>query len=350
MNVNKMKALKELVRPNIWAMKPYSSARNEFHGEASVFLDANENPWNLPYNRYPDPLQRKLKERLSELKDVAPEHIFLGNGSDEPIDLLLRIFCEPGIDNIVAIAPSYGMYEVAADTNNTKCIKVQLNNDFSLNSEAILDAVNEQTKIIFLCSPNNPTGNILSREEIYKIIKHFPGIVVVDEAYIDFASTPSFTEVFISFPNLVILQTLSKAWGAAAIRLGMAFASVEIIDIFNKVKYPYNINQLTQEYALKVLSHPEEMQRQVQLIRSERDRIGDILIRPPFSYKVYPSEANFILVEVGDANGIYNSLVDKGIVVRNRNNVALCQGCLRITIGTPEENEVLLKTIQEIIS
>lgn len=341
--------LKDIIRPNVAVMKPYSSARNEFQGEASVFLDANENPWNLPYNRYPDPLQRKLKERISMLKDIAPEHIFLGNGSDEPIDLLIRAFCEPGKDNVVSITPSYGMYEVAADTNDVKCVKVLLDNNFELNAEALLDAVDAQTKLIFLCSPNNPSGNLLKREEIYKVLKYFPGIVVVDEAYIDFSSAPSFLTHLISFPNLVVLQTLSKAWGAAAIRLGMAFASEEIIGVLNKIKYPYNINQLTQEYALKVLSGVEEMQRQVKKIVEERERLAGLFRQPPFSYKVYPSEANFLLVEVGDADGMYNGLTREGVVVRNRNNVALCGGCLRITIGTPEENDIVVTKMKDLL-
>lgn len=341
--------LKDILRPNVAAMKPYSSARNEFQGEASIFLDANENPWNLPYNRYPDPLQRKLKERISILKDIAPEHIFIGNGSDEPIDLLIRAFCEPGKDKVVTINPSYGMYEVAAETNNVACVKVQLDPDFELNTDNLLDAVDAHTKLVFLCSPNNPSGNLLKREEIYKVLKYFPGIVVVDEAYIDFSTSPSFLTHLLSFPNLVVLQTLSKAWGAAAIRLGMAFASEEIIQVLNKIKYPYNVNQLTQEYALKVLSHPEEMQRQVDLIVAERERLRQQFSHPPFSYTVHPSEANFLLVEVGEADAIYKKLIQEGVVVRNRNNVALCRGCLRITIGTPEENDKLLTKMKDLL-
>jgi histidinol-phosphate aminotransferase len=330
------------VRPNIRAMKPYSSARNEFQGEASVFMDANENPWTPPYNRYPDPLQRRLKERIAELKDIATEHIFVGNGSDEAIDLVVRAFCEPGIDNIVTITPSYGMYEVAAAVNNVKCIKVQLEPGFKLNAGAVLEAAGDHTKAIYLCSPNNPSGNLLDREEIYRVLKYFPGIVVVDEAYIDFASAPSFTRELVSFPNLTVLQTLSKAWGAAAVRLGMAFASPGIIAVLNKIKYPYNVNQPAQEYALKILSGAEEMQRQLQRILDEREKMSALLSRAPFSYKVYPSDANFILVETGDADALYNALIKAGVVVRNRNNITLCRGCLRITIGTPAENEALL--------
>lgn len=344
-----MKSLQELVRPNIWQMKPYSSARDEFHGEASVFLDANENPWNTPYNRYPDPLQRKVKERISELKSVSPSSIFLGNGSDEPIDLLLRAFCEPGVDNVISISPSYGMYEVAANTNNVAYIKVLLNSEFQLNAEALLAAVNEATKVIFLCSPNNPSGNLLNKAEVVKVLNGFEGLVVVDEAYIDFSSAPSFTCELENYPNIVVLQTLSKAWGAAGIRLGMAFASAEIISVLNKIKYPYNINQLTQEYALKVLDNISLMQQQLQEILTERKRMEDILNVVPFSYKIYPSEANFLLVEVGDANELYQFLVEKGVVVRNRTNIALCEGCLRITIGTPEENDRLLEVMKDFV-
>lgn len=340
--------LENIIRPNIAAMKPYSSARNEFKGEASVFLDANENPWGTAYNRYPDPLQSKLKECISALKGVAPENIFVGNGSDEPIDLVIRAFCEPGKDNIVSICPSYGMYEVSAELNNIECVKVLLDSDFDLNADALLQATDPHTKLIFLCSPNNPTGNILNREAIYQVLRSFPGIVVIDEAYIDFASSPSFLSELLTFPNLLVLQTLSKAWGAAAIRLGMAFASVEIIQILNKIKYPYNVNQLTQEYALKVLAGVEEMRDQLKKILNERERVARVLSEPPFSYKVYPSDANFILVEVGEADSLYNELIGHGVVVRNRNNVALCNGCVRITIGTPTENDILLNKMKNI--
>ncbi|MDL2245805.1 histidinol-phosphate transaminase [Parabacteroides sp. OttesenSCG-928-J18] len=342
--------INKILRPNIRDLKPYSSARNEFHGEASVFLDANENPWNPPYNRYPDPLQRALKEKISMLKDIDPDYIFLGNGSDEPIDLLIRAFCEPGIDTIASITPSYGMYEVSADTNNIPCIKVPLKQDFQLDAAALLDAVDEHTKIIFLCSPNNPSGNLLDRAEVYKVLKYFPGIVVIDEAYIDFASSYSYLRELVSHTNLVVLQTLSKAWGVAAIRMGMAFASPEIIGVLNKIKYPYNINQLTQEYALKVLDNVSVMQDQLKRILQERERLEKTLSEAPYNFKVYPSEANFLLVEVGDANGVYKSLTDDGVVVRNRHNVALCAGCLRITIGTPEENNILLNSLKTILS
>lgn len=341
-----MKELKELVRPNIWNLKPYSSARNEFHGEASVFLDANESPYNEPYNRYPDPLQWKLKEKISKIKGVEPTSIFLGNGSDEPIDLLIRTFCEPGIDTILSIEPSYGMYRVAADINNVVCHKVRLTDNFGLDADALLKAVTDSTKIIFLCSPNNPTGNILNRKEIYKVLKGFEGIVVIDEAYIDFSSSPSFTKELPSYPNLVILQTLSKAWGAAGIRLGMAFASPEIVSILNKVKYPYNINKLTQDYALKIVNREETMKGELLEILNERTLIETALHELPYVKQIYPSDANFILVRMDDANATYNYLVEKGIIVRNRHTITLCEGCLRITIGSPEQNNVLLKALQ----
>lgn len=341
-----MKELKTLVRANIWDMAPYSSARNEFHGDASVFLDANENPWNVPYNRYPDPMQRELKERIGELKGVNPDSIFLGNGSDEAIDVIIRTFCNPGVDDITTITPSYGMYEVAADVNGVKCNKVQLDKGFALNADLLLQVADVWTKVIYLCSPNNPTGNTLDREEIYKIVNTFQGIVVIDEAYIDFSLSPSFLSELADFPNLIVLQTLSKAWGAAGIRLGMAFASPEIVTIMNKVKYPYNINQLTQERALQILLNVDKMQSQLRLILSERRRVEKKLQEPPYLYKVYPSDTNFLLVDVGNADLMYSALVKQGVVVRNRNNVSLCRGCLRITIGTPEENDVLLEALK----
>jgi histidinol-phosphate aminotransferase len=345
-----MKTLNELLRANIRDLKPYSSARNEFHGEASVFLDANENPYKAPYNRYPDPLQWELKKKISRLKDIAPEHIFIGNGSDEAIDLLIRAFCEQGIDNIVSITPSYGMYQVSADVNNVPCRKVKLSDDYQLSADALLDTVDEHTKIVFLCSPNNPSGNLLDKVEIYKVLKIFPGIVVVDEAYIDFASTLSFIRGLLSFPNLVVLQTLSKAWGAAGIRLGMAFASEEIISVLNKIKYPYNVGQPTQEYALKVLDNAAQMEEQVKEILTERSKVSEALRDIPSVKHIYPSDANFILVKFEDANATYQYLIEKKVVVRNRNSVTLCEGCIRITIGTPVENQTLLNALKEMQS
>jgi histidinol-phosphate aminotransferase len=341
-----MKKLNELVRPNILELKPYSSARSEFFGEASVFLDANENPYNAPCNRYPDPLQRALKERISIIKDLAPEYIFTGNGSDEAIDLVIRAFCEPGADNMVTITPSYGMYEVAAAVNNVPCIKVPLRADgFRLDAAAVLDAAGSRTKVIYLCSPNNPTGNLLEREEMYRILKYFPGIVVVDEAYIDFAAALSLTRNLVSFPNLIVLQTLSKAWGAAGIRLGMAFASPEIIAVLNNIKYPYNVSRLTQEYALQVLHRESEMRKQVETIVAERARLAAALQPLPFVERVFPSDANFLMVRVADANATYQHLMCEKVIVRNRHTIALCKNCLRITVGTPEENDMLINVI-----
>lgn len=341
-----MKDLKKLVRQNVWNLQPYSSARDEFHGEASVFLDANENPWSPSYNRYPDPMQWRLKDRLSELKQVSRDRIFLGNGSDEAIDLVIRTFCEPGLDVVVAISPSYGMYTVSADVNNVECRKVLLNDRFDLEADKVLAAADAWTKVIFLCSPNNPSGNSLNRDEIHKILDCFQGIVVIDEAYIDFSSSPSFLAELDKYPNLIVLQTLSKAWGAAGIRLGMAFASKEIVALLNKVKYPYNVNELTQEKALEILAQEETMKAQVDKILAERARLEQVFRKRPFSFQVYPSDANFLLVKVDYANGMYNALIKQGVVVRNRNSVQLCEECLRITIGTPTENEMLLNAMK----
>lgn len=341
-----MKNLKDLVRPNVWEMKPYSSARNEFHGDASVFIDANENPWNPPYNRYPDPLQWQLKDRIAELKGVNRDSIFIGNGSDEAIDLVIRAFCDPAVDCVTTITPSYGMYEVAANVNDVECRKVLLTADFELDADRLLAEADAWTKVIFLCSPNNPTGNSLDRNEIYKVLRTFQGIVVIDEAYIDFSEEPSFVGELADFPNLVVLQTLSKAWGGAGLRLGMAFASPEIIALLNKIKYPYNVSQPAQEQALKLLQHPERMEEQKRRILFERGRLASALREPPYMFKVYPSDANFLLADVGKADAVYASLVRQGVVVRNRNNIALCRGCLRLTIGTPEENDALLNALK----
>ncbi|SEF82412.1 histidinol-phosphate transaminase [Parabacteroides chinchillae] len=343
-----MISLEKLVRRNVWNMKPYSSARNEFHGEASVFLDANENPWNTAYNRYPDPLQIQLKERISKLKGVETSSIFLGNGSDEAIDLIFRAFCEPGMDCAIMIDPSYGMYEVCANLNNVECKKVLLNSNFDLDADKIIELDDNWTKVVFLCSPNNPTGNSLNRNEICKILDRFQGLVVIDEAYIDFSSQPSFLSELDKYPNLIVLQTLSKAWGAAAIRLGMAFASPEIIGVFNKIKYPYNVSKPSQEAALAVLENEKNMREELRVILYERARLEKALVEPPYMFKVYPSDANFLLVEVGNANNAYNYLVKQGIVVRNRNNVTMCRGCLRITVGTPEENKMILNALKSI--
>ena len=333
------------MRPNIRAMQPYSSARDEFHGSASVFLDANENPYNAPYNRYPDPMQWRLKERISEIKGVPVESIFLGNGSDEPIDLLLRAFCEPGKEKMLTTDPTYGMYQVAAEVNNVACVKVPLREDFSLDLPALLAHIDDATKLIYLCSPNNPTGNSLGHDVIREVLRRFRGIVVVDEAYIDFSAGPSFLRELSEWPNLVVLQTLSKAWGCAAIRLGMAFASPEIIGVLNKIKYPYNVNLLTQEKALELLDE-DRMHRQLAQILQERTRLCRDLSAIPLVRRIYPTDANFLLVDVGDADGVYHKLVEEGIIVRNRNRVTLCRGCLRITVGTPEEDDRLLEALK----
>lgn len=340
--------LQQLIRKNVWNMKPYSSARDEFKGEASVFLDANENPLNDKYNRYPDPLQWALKEKISKVKNVEPERIFLGNGSDEPIDLVIRIFCEPRIDNIVAIDPTYGMYQVCADVNDVEYRKVLLHDNFDIDAEDILKKIDKNTKLIFLCSPNNPTGNLLNRKEIEKILKGFSGIVVLDEAYIDFASEASWLNDLEKYQNLVVLQTFSKAWGLAAVRLGMAFASPEIIKLFNKVKYPYNVNILTQNFVTDELDKLELRKQWIDTLLKGRDYLKNELSKLPFVEKIYPTDANFLLVKVGDANSLYKQLADKGVIVRNRNSVSLCAGCLRITVGTDDENKTLIETLQKL--
>lgn len=340
--------LQQLVRKNVWNMKAYSSARDEFKGEASVFLDANENPLNSRYNRYPDPLQWKLKEKIAKVKDIEPEKIFLGNGSDEPIDLVIRIFCEPRTDNIVAIDPTYGMYQVCADVNDVEYRKVLLNKSFDLDAQALLEKTDSNTKIVFLCSPNNPTGNLLNRKEIEKILNSFDGIVIVDEAYIDFASEATWLGDLDKYPNLIVLQTFSKAWGLAAVRLGMAFASPDIIKLFNKVKYPYNVNILTQNFVSEELDKLELRKEWISILLKGRDYLKAELPKLPFVEKIYPTDANFLLVKVTDANGLYKQLADKGVIVRNRNSVSLCAGCLRITVGTDEENKTLIETLQSL--
>ena len=339
--------LDKLLRNNIRSLQPYSCARDEFKGEASVYLDANENPYNAPFNRYPDPLQWEVKEQITRVKGVPSENIFLGNGSDEPIDLLFRAFCEPRIDNVVAIEPTYGMYKVSANINDVEYRKVLLDENFQFSADKLLDATNLYTKIIWLCSPNNPTGNSLDRAEIIKLLTSFEGIVVLDEAYIDFASEGSFSEMLSHYPNLVILQTFSKAWGSAAIRLGMAFASTEIIAVLNKIKYPYNINILTQKQALLALKNDTQVKQWVKTLLTERAVLVDALQQMPIVQHIYPTDANFVLVRVDDANALYHYLVDKSIIVRNRNTVSLCLGCVRITVGTPEENQILLEELKK---
>ena len=339
--------IEKLVRENIRQLQPYSCARDEYKGEASVYLDANENPYNTPFNRYPDPLQWEVKEQISKVKSIPAENIFLGNGSDEPIDLLFRAFCEPRTDNVVAIEPTYGMYKVSASINDVEYRKVLLDDNFKLSADKLLSATNLYTKIIWLCSPNNPTGNSLNRVEIIKILNAFEGIVVLDEAYIDFASEKSFSEQLYSYPNLVILQTFSKAWGSAAIRLGMAFASTEIIAVLNKIKYPYNINILTQKHALITLKNVDKVKEWVNTLLAERTNLINSLQKLKLVQHIYPTDANFVLIKVDNSNSIYKYLVTKSIIVRNRNTVSLCNDCLRITVGTPEENRILLDELNK---
>lgn len=340
--------LQELVRPNILRLTPYSCARNEFNGmNAHVFLDANENPYNANLNRYPDPLQEDLKKEIAKVKGVPAEHIFLGNGSDEAIDLIYRIFCEPRVDNVVAIAPTYGMYEVCADINDVEYRPVLLNEDFQLDADKLLEACDAHTKVIWICSPNNPTGNLLERQQIEKVLTTFQGIVVIDEAYSDFAQERPFRYELANYPNIVVLNTFSKAWACAAIRLGMAFASNDIISLFNKVKYPYNVNLLTQEKAIEILHSPSKIQQWLSIITTERAHLLPAIGELPICQHIYPTDSNFFLVRVTDADDIYRYLVERGIIVRNRNRVALCGNCLRITVGTPQENCELLSALRQ---
>ena len=336
-----------LARPNVQQMEAYSCARDEYSGcEASVFLDANESPYNTPYNRYPDPQQLALKKRIAQVQGIQPENIFLGNGSDEAIDLIFRVFCRPQLDNVVAIEPTYGMYSVCAAANDVDYRAVALNEDFSFSADKMLAAVDSATKVLFLCSPNNPTGNLLPRTEIEKVVQNFKGIVVVDEAYTDFAPGSSVSNLISEYPKLIVLRTFSKAWASAGIRLGMALSSPEVLGLLNKVKYPYNVNLLTQQKAMEILNRQEEIEEWVKLTLKERARMSVALSELPVCDKVYPSDANFILVKVSDAPSIYNELAQRGIIVRNRSKVVLCHNCLRITVGTPEENSLLLEAMK----
>lgn len=342
--------ISRLVRPNILKLKPYSSARDEYAGKAAhVFLDANECPHNAPNNRYPDPLQWELKQKISAYKGVAPERIFLGNGSDEAIDLIFRTFCTPGVDEVAAIAPSYGMYEVCADINNIRYNAIPLEDGFRFDAEAFLQSIYSPcTKVIFICSPNNPTGNLLPLEEIRKVLDIFPGMVVVDEAYIDFAPAgSSLSALLAEYPRLIVLNTFSKAWASAGIRLGMALAHPEVIALFNKVKYPYNVNILTQRAAMERLDHMDEIRAWVDEALTERTRMMQAVAALPICKQVYPSDANFFLAKVNDACSIYDALVEQGIIVRNRHRIMMCENCLRITIGTPAENDELLAALKQ---
>jgi histidinol-phosphate aminotransferase len=342
--------LNKLIRENIKRLKPYSSARSEFSGVANVFLDANENAFGSPlmkwYNRYPDPLQWEVKKKLSTIKNIAAENILLGNGSDECIDLLIRAFCDPQKDNIIICPPTYGMYEVYAHINDVDVKEVSLLQNFQLNLEALEQAIDENTKLIFFCSPNNPTGNNMEREDIEMVLNNFDGIVVIDEAYINFSRRRSFLSELKDYPNLVVMQTFSKAWGLAALRLGMNFASIEIIDILNKIKPPYNINQATQELALQALDHLDDVNIMIKETVKEREELVKDIVQLPVVQKVYPSDANFVLAKMTEATSIYNYLKEKGIIVRNRSNVILCEDCLRITVGTSRENEQLIQALK----
>jgi histidinol-phosphate aminotransferase len=346
MTVRTMFDIQKLIRPNILRMTPYSSARDEFKGEAEVFLDANENPYPSPYNRYPDPLQWDIKKKLAGIKGVTPEQIFLGNGSDEAIDLLIRAFCEPHKDAILITEPTYGMYAVCAEVNAVQIKTVQLTPAFELDVENTLQAIDHSTKLIFLCSPNNPSCNLLDHAKIAAILNSFAGLVVIDEAYIDFSDSQSWLKELSSFPNLVVLQTFSKAWGLAALRCGMAYASTDIITVLNKIKYPYNINIQTQTLVLSALEHEDQKQRWVDEILKERSRFCKSLSQLKIVAKIYPSDANFVLVKVSDARALYQYLMNKKIIVRDRSRVTLCDNCLRITIGTPYENDTLIKTLE----
>lgn len=343
--------LNNLIRENVKKLKPYSSARNEFTGTARIYLDANENSYGSPlpkwYNRYPDPMQWELKKKISAIKNIPPEKILLGNGSDECIDLLMRAFCNPGIDNIIITPPTYGMYEVSAHINDVIVKEVPLLSNYQLDLEGLEANIDAHTKLIFLCSPNNPTGNSLYREDIEMLLNNFEGLVVIDEAYINFSRQRSFVAELPEYPNLVVMQTFSKAWGLAALRLGMNFASSEIIEILNKIKPPYNINQATQELAEKALDHLEEVNQMIVEIVNERKRLVEELDRLPVVEKVYPSDANFVLVKTINATAIYDFLKEIGIIVRNRTNVILCENCLRITVGTAKENNELIGALSQ---
>lgn len=341
--------INNLIRENVKKLVPYSSARDEFKGEARIFLDANENSFGSPltkwYNRYPDPHQWKLKKKISQIKSVPPENILLGNGSDECIDLLIRAFCEPKVDNIIICPPTYGMYEVCAHINDVPVKAVPLTPNFQLDLHALEENIDAHTKLIFLCSPNNPTANSLIREDVEVLLNNFDGLVVIDEAYINFSKQRTFSMELQDYPNLVVMQTFSKAWGLAALRLGMTIASQEIIDVLNKIKPPYNINQATQDLVMKALDNLDDVNAMIFEIVKQREELAYTLEQIPYVKEVYPSDANFLLVKVDNAVAVYNYLKEKGIIIRNRSNVILCEGCLRITVGTEEENRELIEAL-----
>ncbi len=351
------RGLEQLTRDNIKSLKPYSSARHEFEGRASVYLDANENAFGSPnirgetmevnFNRYPDPLQWQLKFQLAGIKGVPAENIFIGNGSDEVIDLAYRIFCNPGKDNVIICPPTYGMYEVSANINDVEIRKVMLTKDFQLDLEGVLNAIDNNTKLLFICSPNNPTGNNMNREGIELLLNNFPGIVLIDEAYINYSNQKTFIQELTEYPNLIVMQTLSKAWGLAALRLGLCYASLDIIDLFNKVKPPYNINLASQELAQKALAQTALVNEWIRIAVNEREQLKRDLQQFSFVEKIYSSDANFLLVKVTDADGLYKRLASGEVVVRNRSREPLCEGCLRITIGTPEENKTLIELLKQ---
>ncbi|QOI98317.1 MAG: histidinol-phosphate transaminase [Flammeovirgaceae bacterium] len=338
--------IQSLLRENIRALTPYSTARDEYKGTAEVYLDANENPFPSGYNRYPDPHQQKLKEKISTLKNMPVKNIFLGNGSDEVIDLIIRAFCEPAADSILITEPTYGMYAVCANINNVPVKRALLSSGFDLDLQAINKRLDKSVKIIFLCSPNNPSGNLLNKEKVRSLITSFAGIVVIDEAYIDFANDAGFLPVLDNHANLIILQTFSKAWGLAGLRMGMAFASEEIVSVLNKIKFPYNINTLTQQTVMEKLSSDENKKRQVEIVITERNKLSRQLAGIPGVTKIFPSDANFILVRFNNAAHAYNQLLKQKIIVRDRSSLTLCEGCLRITVGTPEENTKLIETLK----
>ena len=333
-----------MVRPSIAALTPYSTARDEYKGELGVFLDANESPYENGYNRYPDPHQRCLKEQIAMIKGVEAENIFIGNGSDEAIDMVFRVFCEPRVDNVVAIAPSYGMYKVAAAINDVEMREVALGEEFELRVEAVLAEVDENTKAIFLCSPNNPTGNLLRREDVMRLVKECRAMVVVDEAYIDFAEAESLKSEIAENKNLIVLQTMSKAWAMAGLRVGLALADSRVIELFSQVKYPYNINVATMSIVSGLLARG--IDNEVEQIKRQRGWLKEELAKLTIVERIYASDANFLLVRVGDADAVYDHLIGEGIIVRNRTRVRGCEGCLRITVGLKEENEKLIKSLK----
>ena len=343
--------INNLVRENVKLMKPYSSARDEFEDFDTanmIFLDANENPFENGVNRYPDPQQSNVKKALSALKNINTNQILLGNGSDEVLDLIFRAFCEPKIDNVITLPPTYGMYGVLANLNDIENREVLLSNEFQPQVEKILETVDENTKIIFLCSPNNPTGNSFSEENVLKLLENFKGLIVIDEAYIDFSDKESWLAKMDEYPNLVITQTLSKAYGLAGIRLGICYGSPEVISVLNKIKPPYNVNELTQLRALERLSNPEKIKSEIASIIAQREELLKVLVDVKFVEIIYPTEANFILIKVDDANKRYNELIAKGIVIRNRTTQPLCENTLRLTIGTEKENMKLIEVLKQL--